>query len=506
MNSYELDALQPAQAEEGGGMGAVFAQLPNLLWQRRRVILITTLLGALGALAAIILLPRKYESSATLLVQAPSLPQDIIGGQADEAVAQRIESIRQQLINRPSLIELIQRNGLYDRERKSKPLSSVIEDMRESITLEPRTVELGAGNAQARTVSVELSYVYREPVGAQAVTQQLMEQLIETDSTTSAQSLTETVQFLADQQNDLQTKIAAAEGQVAAFNRQYGSIISGGSSMIVGGGGAGYDMQIANLQRDISLMESQRQSISSADTRDPGVVAAEARLAAARAIYSENHPDVVNAKQALSVARDLAKAGIARLPTEQLDRQISLARSQVAQLQAARGREAAQTSVAISQRAQAPAVQREAEQLQQRVQTLYKQFEEISNRLLTARASAQAGEEQMGQRLMVVDPPVVPDQPVSPNRPLIALGGVVGGLLLGLLIALAMEAILRPIRDPGVLASITGSRPLAMVPVIGDAPRPAQAPRHSRRKRRRGFLRWPLFGRRRSTDRQHSEA
>jgi polysaccharide biosynthesis transport protein len=505
MNSYELDMPVPDTEGAGGGMGATFVQLPNLLWQRRRIILITTLIGALAALAAILLLPRKYESSATLLVQAPSLPADIIGNQADEAIAQRIEAIRQQIINRPSMIELIQRNNLYSDERQSQPLSEVIEEMRDSITLEPRTVELGPGGGQSRTISVELAFVYKEPRGAQAVTQQLMEQLIETDSTTSAQSLTETVQFLSEQQADLQEKIAAAEGQVAAFNRQYGAVISGGSAMVMGGGGAGYDVQIANLQRDISLLEAQRQSLGTAENRDPVLVNAENRLAAVRSVYAEDHPDVKAAKQQLELAREIARNNINRLPLENIDRQISIARGQIAQLQAAKGREMAQTSAAIALKAQAPAVQQEAQQLQQRVQTLYKQFEDISNRLLAARASAQAGEEQMGQRLMVVDPPVVPDRPISPNRPLIAAGGVLGGVLLGLLLALGLEALVRPIRDPTVLASITGHRPLAMVPVIGAAPRPSKRRAHRRGSKRGGRKGWRLPRRRSAVELQDSE-
>lgn len=502
MNSYDFEPPTADTEPEGASIGAVIAQLPNLLWQRRRIIVVTTLIGSLAALAAILLLPKKYESSATLLVQAPSLPADIIGGQADEAIAQRIESIRQQIINRPSLIELVQRNDLYSSQRKSEPLSEVIEKMREAITLEPRTVEIGPGGNQTRTIAVQLAFSYHEPMGAQAVTQQLMEQLIETDSTTSAQNLTETVQFLSEQQADLQEKIAAAEGQVAAFNRQYGSVISGGSAMVVGGGAAGYDVQIANLQRDISMMEAQRQSLSTAETRDPVVVNAENRLAAIRSVYSENHPDVAAAKQQLEVAREIARNNVNRVPTENIDRQISIARGQIAQLQAAKARETAQTSAAIALRAQAPAVQQEAEQLQRRVQTLYKQFEDISNRLLVARASAQAGEEQMGQRLMVVDPPVVPDQPVSPNRLLIAAGGVLGGLALGLLLALALEVMLRPIRDPGTLAAITGQRPLAMVPIIGAAPQPSKRRSKSRKTQRH----WRLFRRRSALGLQDNEA
>jgi hypothetical protein len=62
----------------------------------------------------------------------------------------------------------------------------------------------------------------------------------------------------------------------------------------------------------------------------------------------------------------------------------------------------------------------------------------------------------------------VPDTPVWPDRLLISLAGVAGGLGLGLVLALAIEIILRPIRDPGSLSALVGSAPLAMIPVIRD--------------------------------------
>lgn len=490
MSAYDIhDEDAPAPT----GMGAILAQLPMVLWQRRWFIIVPALTIFALAIAAVLLLPKKYESAAILLVQSPSLPKEIIGMQTDDAVAQRIAAIRQQIVNRPALIGLIEKNGLYRDKRRSTPLSKIVEDMRDAITLVPQSVDAGATDKD-RTISVRLAYSYSDPVKAQAVAQQLMERVVEVDSTTNTEQLTETVQFLTDQQQELQRKIDAAESDVADFNRRYGNVLSAGSAAVIGGGGAGYDIQIANLQREISQLEAQKATLASADTRDPAVVAAEAQLAAARAIYTENHPDVVLAKQRLAEAKQFAKQNASKIPTEQIDRQLSFNRSQLAQLQAAKARDMAQTNAVLADRARAPAVEQEQSQLQQRLQTLYKQLDAVSGQLLSAKASARAGEEQMGERLIVVDPPVVPDTPTTPNRPLILGLGAAAGLGLGLILALAIEIILHPIRDPAVLASITGSRPLAMIPVVGKAD---DEPRGDK-KRRRGrtsFLK-RLFGRR----------
>lgn len=465
----------------GGGIGALFSQLPLILWQRKWLVIIPFVLGSALAVAAALLLPRKYESSAVLLVQAPSLPREIVGQTVDQVVAQRIESIRQQIINRPALIALIDRNQLYANKRGETPLSVIVEDMREAITLGPETVAMGTAGGEDKTIAVRLAFVYQDPVKAQAVTQQLMERVVEVDSTNNAEQLTQAVQFLTEQQQDLQRKIAVSEGEVAAFNARYGNIIASGALAPMGGGGAAFDLQISTLEREVADLESQRRTLATAETRDPALIQAEAGLAAARAIYSETHPDVVRAKARLETAKELAGQNIARIPAGEIDNRIRLARSQIAQLQIAKSRENAQTASVMTQRAAAPGIQQQAAQLQQRVQTLYKQFEETSNRLLSARANERAGEEQLGERLMVVDPPVVPDSPQSPNRPLIVAIGAAAGLGLGLLLGLAAELFLRPIRSPAALTAITGRRPLAVIPEIdGSAAK--------RKPKRKGML------------------
>jgi len=72
----------------------------------------------------------------------------------------------------------------------------------------------------------------------------------------------------------------------------------------------------------------------------------------------------------------------------------------------------------------------------------------------------------MGQRLAVVEPPVMPEEPIWPDRLLILAAGIGGGFGLGLLLAAVVELLNRPIRDPKALAAISGVPSLGVVPMI----------------------------------------
>lgn len=470
MSGYDTEDEQ-----ESAGFAAAFAQLPSILWHRRWYIVIPTVLGLLAAGITSFILPTRYQSSGVLLVQAASLPQDLIGEGTSNAIERRIEAIRQQLINRPRLVAMIESNQLYPGQRQSKPLSALVEEMREAITLVPEQIDLGSGQNNEQVISVRLAFNYEDPVKAQLVAQQLLERVIELNASTNTVQRGQAAQFLMEQQAEIQRQISAVEGEIAALNSQYGGVLSSSNAIIGGNNSMSYDMQIATLERENAALKSQRDNLTSADTRDPAVAAAEAQLAAVRAVYADSHPDVAIARQRLAEARQLARQNVQNLPVDSIARQIAFNENQIAGLRAAKANDAAQMATVMAERSRAPLVQQQAAQLQQKAQGLYRQFEAISDRLLAARAGVRADEEQMGERLVVVDPPVVPDSPESPNRPLIVAIGLAAGLALGFMLAFGIELLMRPIRSPAAITAVTGTRPLAMIPVI--------APRNSEGRR-----------------------
>lgn len=450
---------------DGGGGGNLLALLPVILWQRKWWIIIPALLGVIAAIAAVLLIPPVYRSNAVMLVESPQLPDEVIGFDATDVIERRVASIRQQITARPDLIELIERHGLYGDERGSAPLSQVIEDMRSSISLTPTEGLATGNNSQDSAIAFELAFEYSQPSQAQAVTQDLMDRVLQLDARGNAEQATNTVQFLSDQASEMEVQIADLQNQIAQISAANGGVLAGAGGMMASSGGS-YDIQISNLQRDNQTLAQQRSAARSSDTRDPIVVAAEQRLAGMRSIYAETHPDVIFAKQSLAEAKEFAKSNAQKPQTGSIDQQIAFNNSQIAALRAAKSSEQSQVNSRQAAQSRAPLVQQRLGDLQQSLAALNTRYQEVQNRLLSARAGVRAEDEQMGERLSVVEPPVIPDEPSWPDRLLLAAIGVIGGLGLGIVLALTTEILTRPIRDPSAVKSIFGTAPLGIVPVI----------------------------------------
>lgn len=450
------------------------AHLPVIFWQRRWFVIVPAVLLAIAGIAAAFLLPTSYQSRAVLLVESQELPKEIVGTPVTDVIDQRIARMRQQILSRPDLIELIQTNDLYADKRQREPLSRVIEDMRGATSIDAINADIQQGQNGSNTIAFSLAFNYPEAAKAQLVAQSFVERFLELDSAQSEEQTANTVSFLDEQAQQVGTQLRDVESQIERIKAENGLALTSGGFTGLASSGGGYEAQIAQLQRENSVLAAQLSQQATADTRDPVVVGAETALAAARAVYSDNHPDVRLAEQRLAEARALARTNSSKQAAPAgaaLRAAISGNNAVIAQLQAARAADSARTGAAISAQAQAPLVLERVNQLQARADGLRTNYERISQQLMSAQAAAQMSSEQRGERLSVIDPPVVPDRPSSPNRLMLIAGGIFGGIGLGLALALAVELLLQPIRGVASLNRLLGVPPMVVVPTMraGDS-------------------------------------
>ena len=453
--------------QDDDATGNLFAHLPAIIRQRIYWVIIPSIVCLLLGVAAAFMLPTMYRSTATLLVESPQLPDDIAGSEDLDIVDQRIAKIRQQVLSRPRLIELIQKHRLYTKERSSKSLSEIVAEMRAATSINAVSAEFQkVGNGNSSTVAFSLSFDYEAAAQAQAVAQDMTEQVLLIDATKNSEQATNTVQFLTEQATALQTQISALENSIEMVKGANGAALTSSAMSMFTGQSGSYDVQIIGLQRENIQLKAAREAKKSSDERDPLVANAEAELAAVQARYSQNHPDIAIAKRRLSEARRLAAENLAKLPQDTIDQQIASNDAQIAALQTAKAREGSRISAIQGAQARAPLVLEEIAQQQQKLDALNKQYESISTRLMAAQSSAKAENEQKGERLSVIDPPVVPEEAISPNRPILILGGLGLGIGLGLTLVLLIELIQRPVRDALDIQSATGFAPLVSIPTI----------------------------------------
>ncbi len=482
-DSVDIDD-QPAA---GGGF---INYIPRILWERKWFVIVPFVLLSVAGIVTAFALPRIYRSSATLLVESQELPSTLVTSPINSIIDQRIAKIREQVLSRGDLIALIEQNNLYEQERRSKPLSSIVTQMQEATKLGAVSGDIGGGAQQGgtNTIAFTMSYDYADPAKAQAVMQSFVSRFLEIDATTMAAQANNTVDFLQDQSRKLTDQINQIEGQITTIKARNGSTLASGGMVMPANTGS-YSAQIAQLQGENRQLMAQ---VQRSGGKDPMVQQAESALVAARAVFAESHPDVVRAKARLQQAKEIAASQGGSSDSALIQSQIQANNAQIGQLQQYRASDEARAAAGMAAQSRAPVLQEQVSQLEARATTLRDQLREVSGNVLRAQNSARMAQEQKGERLSVIDPPSAPDKPVSPNRLLLIGGGIAGGLGLGVVLALVLEFLLRPIRGVGQIQSL-GLEPLALVPTfVADLPPGA--------KKRRGFFRLPALRRRRRAD------
>ncbi|MDG2047833.1 MAG: Wzz/FepE/Etk N-terminal domain-containing protein [Halioglobus sp.] len=114
----------------------------------------------------------------------------------------------------------------------------------------------------------------------------------------------------------------------------------------------------------------------------------------------------------------------------------------------------------------APDVEKDYEALQRDYRTAVTKYQEVKSRQQDAQMSKSMEANRKGERFILIEPPVLPSEPASPNRPAIMFLGLLLGVGTGVGLALLREALDSGIQSTGELGSIMGEPPLVTIPYI----------------------------------------
>ena len=443
------------------GFGWMINHLPTIVWQRRYYAVSVFAAFLIVAVVAAFALPTLYRSSATLLIESQELPTSVADSPGTGALEQRIAKIRERVLSRGDLIALIEQNDLYSSERRSQPLSKIIDKMRKATTVGALQQDIGPANTnpgQSNVIALNMTFDYPDPIKAQQVLQSFVQSFLRMDSDVVEDQASLTVRFLSDQAQKLSSQIQQIESEITNLKARNGSALvsSGMPSMIDTGSYSAQIVDLENQNRQL-LLQSRRPP-----ARDSAIAAAEAAYTAARSMYSDNHPDVIAARERLKAVRAATPQGD-NGEGSAVQEQIRANNEAIGALRAQRDAALARANASLAGQSRAPAILEQASQLEDRASALREQYKKVSDDLLKAQNSARMAGEQRAERLSLVEPANLPDHPHWPNRPLLIGAGALLGAVLGLLLALIIELLRRPLRSPVQIEGLG-------VPVVGIVP------------------------------------
>ena len=461
---------------QDAGMAVSPALILGALWRRRYWILVPAILGTVVGVYLATSLPSVYRSQTTIMIEAAKVPQRFVEGSDNSFAAQRIESVRQMVISRSNLVRIIEKFELYADARRSEPISSIIDRMNKSINVALIDVRQGRGTA---TIAFTLSFDYPQPRLALRVTEELATQFVQLDSERRTELASGTAEFLSDQARALRRDLERVEQQMAAFKAENAGALPEQAAVnrslydSLQGELRTINTESAALAQEIAMLRSLGSTGGSPAMGSSELYMARQALAAAQARYSETHPDVIALRQRVEMLERSGGGGFASPGggmSPEIEARISGNQFRLSLLTRRQGEIRGQLALLEQQLAAAPQVELELREIEREYRSTEEKYAALTSQQLSATVAANLESEEKGEKFSISEPPNEPDVPVSPNRPLLAGGGLVGGLVLGLGLAMLLELVNRRVRGTDAVTRIFGVPPLAVVPMLDVDP------------------------------------
>jgi uncharacterized protein involved in exopolysaccharide biosynthesis len=542
-------------------------QLTPLAFVRKRFFPITATfcVSMVLALVVIVSLPSIYQATATILVEGRTAHLDILRTSAG-SLQEHLSSVRQTVLNRDTLNQIIQDFGLYPALRSKLSRDEMVDHMRKDIVFDISKASAETASPFGRlpmdTYLVKIEYSSRSPMNAASVAIVLLNHFMDESTRRRENKAQETYSFLFNQAAATKIEIEEVEQEIAKFKKE--NIKSLPELMNMN------QMSMERIQKEmdsvqmeltlarerslylegqLAIQEPLRHTVTTEGQKilslEEQVRQMRSQLLAMRAVESDKHPDVVRLSRRLAALEEVLttperlRGTLARLKERQtnlaaLRQRYSSIHPEVVALEkevALLTREADQLAVRNStspdaagespdnpayislstQLAQAkleieaktallgtlsakyedfrrrvmetPEVEQLFTNLQRRYETLKVSLQDITARMQSAREAADIEKRDLGEKMNVLESPVIPERPIKPDRGLLSMLGFIVSLGLGFLAGFVVESIDPTVHSPQEVANFTGLPLLGTVPSLETVQE-----RTLRLKRRRAAL------------------
>jgi succinoglycan biosynthesis transport protein ExoP len=227
--------------------------------------------------------------------------------------------------------------------------------------------------------------------------------------------------------------------------------------------------QIAGLEQKVSATPDRNDLVRQLED-------AKAKLAVARQTYSGEHPDVKQLERLVAGLEEsiaaappapASYAGKADNPVYlQVKGQLDALLAERDALHRREDQARARLNDFEHRVAAAPDIEEQYRALVRDYDGAYAKYREIRAKQMEAQVSQNLETERKGERFTLIEPPLPPQAPISPNRKLILVMGMLVSVLLGVGVAVVRETLDGTVRGSTDLRRLLEVAPLAEVPVI----------------------------------------
>jgi polysaccharide biosynthesis transport protein len=466
----------------------------NVFRRRKWWLTVPILASIVVGLVLIKVLPKEYRSTATLAVAAPVVSPNLVGQPSQFDNQERLRALSQQLVSTPMLARVIEEEGLG-----ATTDERLISRLRNGIAIgvpEP----VANVNEPRRLDAFLVSYDDPDPDRAQSVTNRLVNVFVAESSKRRAAVAEGTSAFLSDQLkasqqrlSDLEAKLRVAKesymGQLPEQTQANLSTLSGLRQQFEANATSlrGEQDRLSMIERqieglrqgsaDLVFVPGPNGGTTQAQTPESRLMVLQRELAAARAMYTDRHPEVQRLEDELRTARREADAErsrpesdrAAQLTLDPTYRQLAadreMARLRIRDLQRAEADLRRQIGLYQARVESAPRVEQQLAAMQRDYDLERQQYAELSSKHHAATIAENVERNRSGEQFTVLYAANRPTEPTKPVPWRVMLIAIAAGICIGAGATLGREYLDRSVHD------VRDLRDEFQLPVLGEVSR-----------------------------------
>ena len=440
----------------------------RLLYERRVLCVVVALLVATAAIVFSYSLPKQYKASSTVFIESNVINELVKGIAVTPSMQGKVKALSVTMLSRTMLSDVAKELDLDLKADTPKKFDVLVDQLRDDTRIQLN---------EAQGVFI-ISFTNRDPRLARDFVNSLTRNYIESSTSEKREESYQATQFLADQIAVFKGRIDDAQKNIDTFTQERGALLSRDEGALRG--------EIQNLtKRKESLQLQQNELLARRNvlllntTSNTRLKDMQNSMRQLQVNYTDSYPKVVRLRQEIAELKTQAEKNrpaeesvIKQTPEyEQLRIQIASVSSEMKTLE---------TDIASKQELlhQIPPLRTEYNELVRKKQNEETIYQKLVNRYSQSEVSKQMELQDKSVTFRVMDPAVLPTSPVSPNRVLLILVGILGGIGLAVGLVVGLDLINNTVKDVATLEE-TGLPVLAVVGRIVDPDQVAAARRTS---------------------------
>jgi len=438
------------------------------------------------------LLPARYRSDATILIEKPRVPKQYVVPNIDSDPQEQLEELTQQILSSTRLQRIIDDFHLYSRGIAGLTAGGPVEKMSKDIQIDQiltGSKTPSAGSKTGQLAGFTISYSGYDPLLVQNVTARLVSLFIEENLRTRENQSESTTAFLDRQLQEAKADLEEQTMRIKKFKTMYVGQLPEElpSNLQVMSG-----LQVRLQQASEALNRSEQQrlylsSMLSAYRASPFLAATgaggapvdidsqltllNAQLAELQSRYTDKHPAILQIRDQIAKAEKLkaelqadrgaddgglpVSRGVAEIKSQLRGTELDVQnrKREIASL-------TSEMQAYENRLKDTPLREQQLAELTQQYNQSRLNYEDLLGKKNGSALATDMERAQQGEQFTLLDPPARPNSPYFPKR----LVTTLGGLMLGVVAALAF-AFIRESLDEHIHADIEVSK-IAKFPIL----------------------------------------